>query len=228
MTSARDMFLKLCDVRKTQAFLTARAVFEKLPGQMYAASRFGSKWLPANLTRHGFGAAVCTLGLTVLISAVPAEARRAYSSYGDIDEKTLENILNGKSPSKKAARPKPKRRKPVSSAASSSSSGDKPVNSSGSATVSAANSSSSGQSGSQTGSKSGSQTGSQSGDQAGSRAGEQSANPNAASFAALAPVPTLQKSSLKGLSKKLSALVEMSPPTSLDMEKEQALTVGSK
>lgn len=219
MTSARDMFLKLCDVRKTYLFLTARAVFEKLPGQMYAASRFSSKWLPANLTRHAFGAAICALGLTVLITAVPAEARRAYSSYGDIDEKTLENILNGKSPAKKASRQKPKRRKPASSAVSSSSSGDKAVNSSGSAAASAANSSSS---------QSGSQSSSQSGSQASNQSANQSANPNAASFAALAPVPTLQKGSLKGLSKKLSALVEMSPPTSLDMDKEQALTVGSK
>lgn len=156
------------------------------------------------IVKTRFGAAICALGLTILSTAVPAEARRAYSSYGDIDEKTLENILNGKSPAKKAARPKPKRRKPVSSAASSSSSGDKAVNSSGSAATSAASSSSSNQSSSQ------------------------SANPNAASFAALAPVPTLQKGSLKGLSKKLSALVEMSPPTSLDMDKEQALSVGSK
>lgn len=185
MTSARDMSLKLCDVPKSRGFLTVR-------------------------TR--FGAAICALGLTILSTTVPAEARRAYSSYGDIDEKTLENILNGKSPAKKAARPKPKRRKPVSSAASSSSSGDKAVNSSGSAATSAASSSSSNQSSNQSGSQSGSQ----------------SANPNAASFAALAPVPTLQKGSLKGLSKKLSALVEMSPPTSLDMDKEQALSVGSK
>ncbi|MBK7840736.1 MAG: hypothetical protein IPJ49_24295 [Candidatus Obscuribacter sp.] len=185
MTSARDMFLKLFAMRKNQAFLTVK-------------------------TR--FGAAICALGLTILSTAVPAEARRAYSSYGDIDEKTLENILNGKSPAKKAARPKPKRRKPVSSAASSSASGDKAVNSSGSAATSAASSSSSNQSGNQSGNQSSSQ----------------SANPNAASFAALAPVPTLQKGSLKGLSKKLSVLVEMSPPTSLDMDKEQALSVGSK
>lgn len=189
MTSARDMFLKLFAMRKNQAFLTVK-------------------------TR--FGAAICALGLTILSTAMPAEARRAYSSYGDIDEKTLENILNGKSPTKKAARPKPKRRKPVSSAASSSASGDKAVNSIGSAATSAASSSSSNQSGSQSGNQSGNQSGSQ------------SANPNAASFAALAPVPTLQKGSLKGLSKKLSALVEMSPPTSLDMDKEQALSVGSK
>lgn len=192
-------------MRKTQTFLTAKSRF--FPGCVIAA-----------------------LGLAVLSATLPADARRAYSSYGDIDEKTLENILNGKSPAKRAARPKPKRRKPalstgpnspsVNKAAKDSAAKENAVNSSGSIATSAVASSSS--------RKSGSQSSGQSDSLSGSQSTNQSANPNAASFAALAPVPTLQKGSLKGMSKKLSALIEMSPPTSLDMDKEQALDVGSK
>ncbi len=213
MTSARDVFFKLCDVRKTWVFLTSRRVFRELPTKPKAGKLFGSKWLPGILPRHAIGTSVCALGLIVLSATVPAEARRAYSSYGDIDEKTLENILNGKSPAKKTGRPKPKRRKPAATNATSSSSS--------ALSSSSPSSSSPSSSGNAAAAKS-------SGSITTSAVNSQSANPNAASFAALAPVPTLQKGSLKGLSKKLSALVEMSPPTSLEMEREQALGVGAK
>lgn len=180
------------------------------------------------LNRIVVAAAFCALGL-MLASCMPVEARRAYSSYGDIDEKTLENILNGKSPAKKAARPKPKKRKPAvantnstSSGASGSPAGGGSITTSAIETTATSNNAASKMTG-----KSATARGVSTGGTDDS-AGNQAANPNAASFAALAPVPTLQKGSLKGLSKKLSTLVEMSPPTSLDMEREQAQSVSTK
>lgn len=177
-------------------------------------------------------AAFCALGL-MLASCMPVEARRAYSSYGDIDEKTLENILNGKSPAKKAARPKPKKRKPAvantnstSSGASGSPAGGGSITTSAIETTATSNNAASKMTGKSATARGVSTGGTD--DSAGNQAANQAANPNAASFAALAPVPTLQKGSLKGLSKKLSTLVEMSPPTSLDMEREQAQSVSTK
>lgn len=178
-------------------------------------------------TRSAVAAALCALAL-ILAGSMPVEARRAYSSYGDIDEKTLENILNGKSPTKKPARPKPKKRKPAVANTNGTSSGASgSPTSGGSITTSAIDTASSSSAASKSGSKSGAVKANATGS-ADATADNQSANPNAASFAALAPVPTLQKGSLKGLSKKLSTLVEMSPPTSLDMERERAQSVGTR
>ncbi len=157
--------------------------------------------------------------LSLIALVAPAEARRAYSSYGDIDEKTLDNILNGKSPTKKAARPRVKHHKQSHASSTSSGADSGSVGTGGSITTSPISVKSSGAAKS---SKKGAA------DATAVQPASQSANPNAASFAALAPVPTIQKGNLKGLSKKLSALAEMSPPTSLDMEREQALTVGAK
>lgn len=48
--------------------------------------------------------------LTFATSGQEASARRAYSSYGDVDEKVLDEILHGKKPAakKKASRPRSK------------------------------------------------------------------------------------------------------------------------
>ncbi|MBK7749364.1 MAG: hypothetical protein IPI39_19165 [Candidatus Obscuribacter sp.] len=86
MTSAQGHVLKLFAMRKNQAFLTVK-------------------------TR--FGAAICALGLTILSTAVPAEARRAYSEVMAISTKDSGKHFERQVASKKAARPKPKRRKPA-------------------------------------------------------------------------------------------------------------------